>query len=349
MSTKATEKYPVVTVSNNHLTTSSKNVADVFGKNHRDVLRAIDNLETPEEFNQRNFAPVEYRDAKGEKRPMVEITRDGFTILVMGFTGPKAMKFKLAYIDAFNKMEAELSSKPLAPAVLDTEILKTLIATSQQVLGLREQLAVLNRLEEYMCHFSETARSMNNAVEQLSKMSNVELAVRERIDSFAKHTKESSDRAYQRTTNIALDHAQQTHGIRRIISQIDSMMTLLAEEDSAKKGIIGFLETYLPQHEANDVQTTPNITPENDPARFIRECCAIDPFSSVELTFLYKVYKAWSLSNFAQALGPINFWEYLQENLPKGVTMEVRKSKRNLIGLKPVCDKNDRQLVRRPS
>jgi len=99
---------PVVQVVNNQTTTTSLNIAHVFGKEHKNVLQAIERLEVPEEFNRLNFQPVEYHDAKGEKRPMVQITRDGFTILVMGFTGPKAMKFKLAYIDAFNRMEEEL-------------------------------------------------------------------------------------------------------------------------------------------------------------------------------------------------------------------------------------------------
>lgn len=58
--------------------------------------------------NQRNFTLVEYTDAKGESRPMYELTRDGFTLLAMGFTGKKALEFKLAYINQFNKMEQAL-------------------------------------------------------------------------------------------------------------------------------------------------------------------------------------------------------------------------------------------------
>jgi Rha family phage regulatory protein len=71
---------------------SSVQVAENFGKQHKDVLRAIKNLDVPEDFNRRNFAPVEYEDKKGEKRPAYLMTRDGFTLLVMGVTGPKAME-----------------------------------------------------------------------------------------------------------------------------------------------------------------------------------------------------------------------------------------------------------------
>jgi Rha family phage regulatory protein len=338
--------FPVVQFTNNKLTTTSRNIAAVFGKQHKDVLKAIDNLDAPEEFGRRNFAPSNYQNQQGKTQTMYGITRDGFTILVMGFIGPKAMKFKLAYIEAFNKMEAELSHN-LAPAVLDTEILKTLVATSQQILGLRDQLGVLTRLEDSLGHLDITARTMNASVEQLSKISHIESAVRERIDQFRNDFNKATERAYQRSNNDYLGKVRLDEELRRVNARLAAIETLLTQEDSSRKGIIGFLETYLPQHEATDVQTTGNMTPENNPEKFVRECCTLDPFSSVELTFLYKVYKAWSLSRFAQALGPNLFWEYLQDHLPEGVTMEVRKSKRNIIGLKPTGEKNGRSVARR--
>ena len=88
--------------------TTSLDIAEKFEKLHKEVLRAIRNVECSQEFNRRNFAPVEYLDAKGEKRPMFQITRDGFAFLAMGFTGKKAALWKERYIAAFNAMEAEL-------------------------------------------------------------------------------------------------------------------------------------------------------------------------------------------------------------------------------------------------
>lgn len=83
-------------------------VAYHFKRNHRDVLRDIRKLcaKCPESFYQRNFAPVEYVDSKGERRPAYLLTRDGFSLLVMGFTGAEAVKWKLRYIEAFNALEA---------------------------------------------------------------------------------------------------------------------------------------------------------------------------------------------------------------------------------------------------
>lgn len=87
------------------LKTTSRIIAEKFGKMHKDVLRAIRNLECSEDFNQRNFAPVEYVDAKGEARTEYGVTRDGFTFLVMGFTGKEAAAWKEKFIAAFNMME----------------------------------------------------------------------------------------------------------------------------------------------------------------------------------------------------------------------------------------------------
>jgi Rha family phage regulatory protein len=74
-------------------------------------LRAIKKLDCSQEFNERNFTLVEYVDAKGEKRPMYQMTKDGFVFLVMGFTGSKAAKFKEDYINAFNEMYEYINSE----------------------------------------------------------------------------------------------------------------------------------------------------------------------------------------------------------------------------------------------
>lgn len=98
-------------------TTTSQKVAETFGKNHKDVLRGITILQNkcPKEFTERNFAPSEYTDNTGRKLPMYLLTRDGLTLLVMGYTGKEAMKFKLAYIEAFNAMEKRLEELRAMP------------------------------------------------------------------------------------------------------------------------------------------------------------------------------------------------------------------------------------------
>jgi Rha family phage regulatory protein len=103
----------------NVITTSLK-VAEVFEKQHKHVLRDIDNLLSEVKSNQSKIGLVEnayyikessYVDAKGETRRMFKMNKDFFTLLAMGFNGEKALKFKLQYISAFNAMERELKRR----------------------------------------------------------------------------------------------------------------------------------------------------------------------------------------------------------------------------------------------
>jgi len=106
--TVLTINQPKIKLHDGKMATTSLNVSEVFNRRHKDVIRKIENLECSQEFNERNFTPVDYTDKKGEARKAYEITRDGFTFLAMGFTGKKAAQFKEAYIEAFNQMEAKL-------------------------------------------------------------------------------------------------------------------------------------------------------------------------------------------------------------------------------------------------
>ncbi len=99
---------PEITITNGRVVTTSIAIAEFFDKRHDDVLKKIRLMDCSTEFNARNFADVTYTDAKGEQRPMYQITKNGFVFLVMGFTGKKAAAFKEAYIAEFNRMEKQL-------------------------------------------------------------------------------------------------------------------------------------------------------------------------------------------------------------------------------------------------
>ena len=94
-------------VTQNEVFATSLQVAEVFGKRHADILRAIEAL-PQDDFNERNFALVEYTDKKGEARPYYKMTRDGFSMLVMGFTGERAYQWKVEFIKAFNLLLDEV-------------------------------------------------------------------------------------------------------------------------------------------------------------------------------------------------------------------------------------------------
>ena len=93
---------------------TSLQVAEVFEKQHKNVLQDIDRIlsQVPEIFGRLNFEPSGY-ELKNNLGfpvgyPMYILTRDAFTLLTMGYTGEKAMRFKIAYIERFNEMERQL-------------------------------------------------------------------------------------------------------------------------------------------------------------------------------------------------------------------------------------------------
>lgn len=90
-------------------------ISETFNKRHSDVLRAVENIlkensGLSENFTQRNFALSDYKDTSGKKNKMYLLTKDGFAMITMGFTGKKAMQFKEAYIKRFNEMEQFIQS-----------------------------------------------------------------------------------------------------------------------------------------------------------------------------------------------------------------------------------------------
>lgn len=137
---------PSVSIHNGRPATTSLEVAKFFGKRHDHVLRSINDLiaNTPEEFTAPNFGVSEYTDETGRVLPMFILHRDGFMLLVMGYTGKKAMQIKVAYILAFNKMEAQIagnalpSSQPttLTPSTADDrKPLRSLVHAWAQIAG----------------------------------------------------------------------------------------------------------------------------------------------------------------------------------------------------------------------
>lgn len=90
---------------------TSLDVAKTFEKEHRNVLKDIRDLNCSEEFRLLNFVQSDYVNEQKHKQPMFYLTKDGFTLLAMGYTGEKAMRFKEAYIKQFNNMEKLLHEK----------------------------------------------------------------------------------------------------------------------------------------------------------------------------------------------------------------------------------------------
>lgn len=111
---------------------NSRDVAACFGKRHDHVLRNIDNLlkslDSPK-LGSGFFVETAAPDGQGIARRTVDMTRDGFTLLAMGFTGTRALGFKLRYIEQFNRMEADLR-RPPAGALAAEEVRRIAVAVA---------------------------------------------------------------------------------------------------------------------------------------------------------------------------------------------------------------------------
>ena len=139
---------------------SSRDVAKRFGKNHRDVLRAIEDIlegvrkiaQTPKDITAQNcavpqmFFKSEYTHPQNhQKYPMYLMNRDGFSLLAMGFTGKEAVQWKLKYIEAFNQMEKQLAAQHKEQqAVQDTNIQNAIDRVIEARKKLEENTAFLD-------------------------------------------------------------------------------------------------------------------------------------------------------------------------------------------------------------
>ena len=130
----------ILSMQNGEPVVSSRQIAENFEKNHRDVLRAVDNLKE----DVRNFAQMFFEstepDSYGREQRTYLMNRDGFSLLVMGFTGKAALEWKLKYIQAFNEMEKKLRAPQIRAG-------NSLQALNLLVKSLNEQQDAMNRLQ----------------------------------------------------------------------------------------------------------------------------------------------------------------------------------------------------------
>jgi len=165
---------PVVQIENGQAITLSTEVARVFDKQHKNVLQAIENLlvDLPTDsrlnFQQTEISRPSPLNGEPIKSPAYHLTRDGFTLLAMGFTGKRALAFKLAYIDAFNKMEAALASKPdhiedaraMVHALDDTGITPDMI--QDIVASTTQNLVATLQQKRKLIHWPEVIEALQN-------------------------------------------------------------------------------------------------------------------------------------------------------------------------------------------
>ncbi len=134
---------------------NSLQIAEVFEKDHSNVLKAIDKLPN-DEFKSSNFKYDSYFDKKSEQRRMINLTRDAFSLLVMGFTGEKAYKWKVEFIKAFNEMEKRL---------------KNIEAEQMQKLAFRQSLGYKSQLKQQKEKYENKIKALQYDLEHKKELS----------------------------------------------------------------------------------------------------------------------------------------------------------------------------------
>ncbi|ENY9629847.1 Rha family transcriptional regulator [Campylobacter coli] len=134
---------------------NSLQIAEVFEKDHSNVLKAIDKLPN-DEFKSSNFKYDSYFDKKSEQRRMINLTRDGFSLLVMGFTGEKAYKWKIEFIKAFNEMEKRL---------------RNIEYEKHDKLAFRQSLGYKSQLKQQKEHYENEIKALKYDLEHKKELS----------------------------------------------------------------------------------------------------------------------------------------------------------------------------------
>lgn len=159
--------------------TDSLKVASVFGKEHKHIIRDIKSL-----LGESNFGPTQktlneeqsdvvnpslkewffedsYSDQQGKKRPMYIMTRDGFTLLAMGMTGSKAMKFKIAFIEQFKKYESAVKSNTFG---VPQSLSEALLMAANQAKQIEEQHRTICQQSSVIWLSEETIKKQKSLI-----------------------------------------------------------------------------------------------------------------------------------------------------------------------------------------
>lgn len=166
---------------NSQVLTNSLLVAEVFGKDHNKVLRDIRELACSQEFRQSNFGQSYYLNEQNREMPMFVMNRDGFTLLVMGYTGKKAMQFKERYIAAFNKMEKTLKEgqKKLSGAEFLLQQAQLMVEQERRMAAVEQRLDNMDRERKENGEKLLEAKLSDEQLPEMSMKARVNQLVRE--------------------------------------------------------------------------------------------------------------------------------------------------------------------------
>jgi Rha family phage regulatory protein len=134
---KVSRQTPLVVRDGKRTITTSRIVADHFGKTHKSVLRAIENLRGSlgeSRFNRLTFAPVDYTDSKGRTQQEWVMDHAAFAVLAMGFTGAKAARLRQDFVEAFERVTKRIQT--LERQLPEWKTARKLVAENQSLMGM---------------------------------------------------------------------------------------------------------------------------------------------------------------------------------------------------------------------
>lgn len=173
----------LVAIQDGKAVTSSLQVAQAFEKKHKNVIQAIENLLKEDGLKiQPMFSEANTTDSYGRPRKIYQMNRDGFSLLAMGFTGNEALRFKLSYIEAFNRMEECLleMNRPSTLATQQWEELAKRVTAKYKIGSLdkkEESLSVLQILEQEELELSIDLSSFKKLINENTSSKSNEVSV----------------------------------------------------------------------------------------------------------------------------------------------------------------------------
>ena len=148
--------------------TTSRRVAAMFRKEHKNVLRSLEKLLPAlkaDDFDRLNFEPITYTDESGRRQPEYRMTKDGFMVLAMSLNGPEAVRWRLAFIRAFNALDKAVHRKHKALMNRERELIRAEVARSHSAVNaiLAETRAERGKTTEAH-HYANEARLIGYAM-----------------------------------------------------------------------------------------------------------------------------------------------------------------------------------------
>ena len=210
----------LVMVENNQVVVSSRQVAENFGKQHKDVLENIRGILAAENSATKFFRESTFEN-RGKHYPEYIMNRDGFSLLVMGFTGKEAMTWKIRYIQAFNEMEAKIRENTLTMPNFNNPA-EAARAWAKEYEEKQKALAQVTKMKPKAEFYDDVTGSTDTIdIGSVAKVLNIPNMGRNKLFSFLRENKilnkrnepyqEYVDKGYFRQIETSWEHNGTTH------------------------------------------------------------------------------------------------------------------------------------------